>query len=79
VKDRTVGLSVVVAGGLWAVAGVLFVGVMVTGDVRVLGAATLMTGLATTAAVRTYFVAFSTMVRKAFEMEEEPVTRLRNR
>lgn len=75
-KDREVSLGCAIAYGTWGVAGVLFIGVMITGDVRVLAGGFLAMGIAATATVRTYFVAYSTMVRNAFELDRE-VTPLR--
>lgn len=65
-----------VAYSLWAVAVVLFIAVMVTAEVRVLPPALLAMGAAATATVRTYFVEFSAMVRRAFEVDADSVTTL---
>lgn len=70
--DKDVSLGCTVAYGMWGMAGLMFVGVMVTGDVRMCGGLFLTIGVATTATVRTYFVAFSSMVRRAFDGELDP-------
>lgn len=76
-NDREVSLGCTVAYGMWGIAGALFIGVMIFGDARMCGALFFAIGVATTATVRTYFVAFSTMVRKAFEAEAAPVRSIR--
>lgn len=59
----------VVATVTWAAAVGLLGAVMVTGSIRLLAAGFLVMGVAATATVRSYFVAFSAMVSKAFEMD----------
>jgi glucan phosphoethanolaminetransferase (alkaline phosphatase superfamily) len=76
VKDEKVSIGCTVAYGMWAVATALFAIVVITEDVKILAVAFLAMGIAATATVRTYFVEFSNMIRKAFELDRESVTTL---
>jgi len=76
VKDEKVSVGCAVAYGAWALAVVLFAVVTITGEVRFLAVGLLALGIAATATVRTYFVEFTTMVRRAFEMDHDSVTPL---
>jgi len=76
VKDEKVSVGCAVAYGSWAVAAGFLIATVGAEELWLFACMMFSLGVAVTATVRTYFVEFTTMVRRAFEMDHDSVTPL---
>jgi hypothetical protein len=79
VTDKEISAGCAIAWMAWGLAVVLLAATWITNDFRPGLTGLAMVGIAATATIRTYFVDFTRMVRRAFEMDRDSVTSLPRR
>ena len=74
-KDSRINASTgcTVAYAAWAVALAFLMATWIVDDRRLMATSLFFVGIAVAATVRTYFVDFSTMVRRAFDQDVTPL------